>query len=93
MQRRHVGGGMVDEKEWHTFGLKWDDTGYTYYIDGREDGHIDEFVSHTPEFILISTEMKGYRKAGHQPTDEAFAAARAGDVFLVDHIRVFKKKP
>ncbi len=92
MQRRKVGGGRVDEKEWHTFGLQWDDTGYTYYIDGKEDGHIDEFVSQTPQFILISTEMKGYRKENHLPTDEAFVAAKEGDVFLVDYVRVFVQK-
>ncbi len=92
MQRRKVGGMMVDEQAWHTFGVKWDENGYTFYVDGKEDGRIDEFVSHTPQFILISTEMKGYRKEKHLPTDEAFAAAEREDVFLVDHVRVFEAK-
>lgn len=92
MQRRKVGGLTVDEKEWHYFGVKWDETGYTYYVDGVEDGRIDDLISHTPEFILISTEMRGYRNKDHMPTEQVFAAAAAGDTFLVDHVRVFDLK-
>ena len=34
-------------------------------------------------------EVKGYRHADHKPVPEAFAAAEAGDTFLVDYVRVF----
>lgn len=77
-------------EEWHTFGLLWTPEGYTYYIDGIEDGHIDAPVSHIPQFILISTEVNGYRGKGHAATDEARAAV--GDTFVVDHVRVFDWK-
>lgn len=73
--------------QWHTFGLLWTPEGYTYYIDGEEDGHISEPVSHIPEFILISTEVMGYRSKALKATDEARAAV--GDTFMVDHVRVF----
>jgi hypothetical protein len=56
-------------------------------IDGKEDGHIDTSVSNCPEFILISTEVNGYRKEDHRPAKEAYDAV--GDTFLVDHVRVF----
>lgn len=69
--------------------MKWDETGYTFYIDGKEDGHISENISHIPEFILISTEVKGYRKEGHTAVKEAYDAI--GDTFVVDYIRVFDK--
>ncbi|MBP3478897.1 MAG: hypothetical protein J6K03_05365, partial [Oscillospiraceae bacterium] len=36
-----------------------------------------------------TTETNGYRKENHRPTEDAFAAARAGDTFAVDHVRVF----
>ncbi len=88
MQRLHVGGGVeVDPEEYHRFGVLWDKNGYTFYIDGKEDGHIDGNVSHHPEFILISTEANGYRYEDHQPTAEAKAAI--GDTFVVDYVRVF----
>ena len=75
--------------EYHTFGMLWEKTGYTFYIDGKESGHIDGPVSHRPQFILLSAEVNGYRKPPYTATEEAKAAAKAGDVFLVDHIRVF----
>ena len=82
-------GGMkgLDPDEFHVFGMKWDENGYTFYIDGVENGRIDKYVSHRPEFILISTEVKGYRHATHRPIPEAKAAI--GDTFLVDYVRVY----
>ncbi len=87
MKRAMIGGTKVDVKEWHTFGLLWDKEGYTFYVDGKEDGKITEHLSDCPEFILISTEVKGYRDKDHKPTEEAYSAI--GDVFMVDHVRVF----
>ena len=87
MKRAYCGGKEVSTGEWHTFGMLWTPEGYTFYIDGVEDGHIDTYVSHRPEFILISTEVKGYRYAHHCPVREALESV--GDTFLVDHVRVF----
>lgn len=88
MKRARVGGAEVDPEEWHTFGMRWDKNGYTFYIDGKEDGHISEYVSHCPEFILISTEVKGYRTEAH--TFSEAAKQSVGDTFLVDFVRVFE---
>lgn len=74
---------------YHTFGLWWDENGYTFYVDGKEDGHIDQYVSKRPEFILISTEIFGYRKENREATDEAKAAV--GDTFTVDYVRAFEE--
>lgn len=91
MQRMKVGGNLeVSTDEFHRFGLLWDETGYTFYIDGKEDGKVCENISACPEFILISTEVKGYRTEDHKPSPEAFDSI--GDTFLVDHVRVFEKK-
>lgn len=94
MKRAFVGGGYdhEDMTAFHRFGVLWDETGYTFYVDGKEDGHISDYVSHCPEFILITTEVKGYRHADHQPIPEAWEAIKAGDTFLVDYVRVFSKK-
>lgn len=79
--------------EFHTFGLLWEPDGYTVYIDGRQSGHKvggleGEAVSQTEEFILVSTELNGYRLNG-QPAPEVEAAWRAGDEFIVDYVRVY----
>lgn len=90
-KRLQVGGKPVDEKEFHRFGVLWDETGYTFYLDGVEDGRIDAYVSGCPEFILISGEPHGYRYKGNQPTEEAYSAI--GDTFIVDYVRVFDMIP
>ncbi len=91
MKHKCVGGVKdIDKTEFHRFGLLWDESGYTFYIDGKEDGHISEFVSKRPQFILISTEPQGYRHGDLQPTKEAFESV--GDKFIVDYIRVFDLK-
>lgn len=88
MQWLKVGGDItVSKEEFHRFGLLWDETGYTFYIDGKEDGHIDTCITARPEFVLISTEPKGYRFEDHNPTEEAFNSV--GDEFIVDYVRVF----
>ena len=92
MQRLKVGGGIdLDVTEFHRFGVLWDESGYTFYVDGVEDGRIEGNISHRPEFVLISTEVKGYRSAkrAYAPDDEAYEAI--GDTFLVDYVRVFDR--
>ena len=93
MQCISVGGkDGVSIDEFHTFGVLWTPEKYVFYVDGKEDGTITENVSDIEQFILISTEVKGYRNENHRPTDEAIAAAEAGDNFLVDYVRVFDIK-
>ena len=87
-QQAIAGKGMdLAKEEYHTFGLLWTKEGYTFYVDGKEDGHIDGPVSHIPQFILLTTEVAGYRRAEHAPTEEAKLAV--GDQFIVDYVRVF----
>ncbi len=91
MTRAKAGGlDGLDQKAFHRFGMLWDKTGYTFYVDGVEDGHISENISHHPEFILISTEVKGYRGKDHKSCKEAFDII-GKDSFIVDYVRVFDK--
>lgn len=85
-------GGMegVSTDEYHRFGVLWDETGYTFFVDGVEDGKVTEHLTARPEFILISTEVRGYRSADHKPIPEAYE--NQGDTFLVDYVRVFEKR-
>ena len=89
--REKVGGmeGLSTE-EFHRFGVLWDETGYTFYVDGVEDGKITKHLTACPEFILISTEVKGYRYKDHKPVQDAYD--NQGDTFLVDYVRVFEKR-
>ena len=89
MRRASVGGMDTDVNVFHTFGLLWLPDRYVFYVDGKEDGVITENVSAVPEFLLISTETRGYRFADHRPTAEARALPATGDTFAVDFVRVY----
>ena len=83
----------ISTDDFHVFGLLWEPDGYTVYIDGRQSGHKvgrgpNEAVSETEEFILVSTELKGFRQDGH-PVPEVAAAHAAGDEMTVDYVRVY----
>ena len=71
----------------HVFGLDWSENGYVYYIDGKESWRVDGPVSHREEFILISTECRGYRYSD-QP-EENLKKAVLPDYFIVDYVRVY----
>lgn len=77
----------LDIDVYHRFGMLWRPDGYTFYIDGKETGHSDTPVSHRSQFILISTEVNGYRGKMHAADEEAKSAV--GDEFVVDYVRVF----
>ena len=78
----------ADGDHWHRFGVLWDETGYSFYVDGRLDGRTEgKGISLRPEFVLITTEVTGYRHENHNPVKEAYEAI--GDTFLVDYVRVF----
>ena len=85
----------LDKTQFHTFGMLWEPDGYTIYIDGVQHGEKvglgpNEAVSHTDEFVLLTTEAKGFRKDRTGKGDPALeATAAAGDEFVVDYVRVY----
>jgi hypothetical protein len=82
----------VDTENFHTFGLLWEPSGYSVYVDGRLRGRHGAAVSHVPEFVLLTTEAKWYRRnrMTGNPVPELDAAAAACDDFAVDYVRVYE---
>ncbi len=72
----------------HTFGVLWDEDGYTFYCDGKEISKASKFVSRVPQFILLTTEVRGHRKNTPVKVEGAFV----DDAFIVDYVRVFDRK-
>lgn len=72
---------------WHYFGMDWQPDGYVFYCDGKETARCSENVSLVPQFILLTTEVQGYRRNQPRKVGEKFI----DDAFIVDFVRVFDK--
>ena len=81
------------EDTFHRFGCLWEEDGYTFYVDGVQSGRkLTGAVSHTEQFVLLSTECLGYRTyipGVHK--DAKVIRATENDEFIVDYVRVFDK--
>ena len=90
------------EDGWHYFGMDWRPDGYTFYCDGEKISECNAHVSHVPQFILLTTEVQGYRAAkGKTVTllnrgvvEEPPFLIKDGfvdDAFICDFVRVFDR--
>ena len=91
------------EQEWHYFGMDWQPDGYVFYCDGKEISRCNKHVSHVPEFILLTTEVHGYRSVkqgvfkklgtGEITQEPPFVIKDKfiDDAFIVDFVRVYDK--
>lgn len=91
-QYREEGRVNYDLKEtsdgWHYFGMNWQPDGYVFYCDGEEVSRCNDNVSHVPQFILLTTEVQGYRSNNPKRVEGTFV----DDAFIVDFVRVFDKE-
>ena len=78
----------------HRYGCLWEEDGYTFFVDGVQiGGKITSVYTAVENFILISTECKGYR--GELIVEEGMNKnlfpSGIKDCFVVDYVRVFEK--
>lgn len=69
----------------HTVGLEWTSEGYTTFVDGKKTSRLTTQVSKVPQFIVLSI---GVNRNSAGPLD----INALPDRFLVDYVRVYKKK-
>ena len=67
--------------------MDWQPDGYVFYCDGREVSRTSEHVSHVPEFILLTTEVQGWRMGEPKKVEGEFV----DDAFICDFVRVYDK--
>ena len=91
------------EDGFHTFGMDWREDGYVFYCDGKEISRCNQHVSHVPEFLLLTTEVQGYRSVkkgtfkrlgdGCETVEPPFVIQGEfeDDAFICDYVRVFDK--
>jgi beta-glucanase (GH16 family) len=69
----------------HVFGLEWTPGSYTTFVDGTMTYTGQANISHVPEFLVLSL---GINKQSAGPLD----ITNLPDRFIVDYVRVYKKK-
>lgn len=93
------------EDGFHRFGMLWDEDGYVFYCDGVETSRCNGAISRVPQFILLTTEIRGYRNSRPLKVGEYVennGSIRNGeikrrsdvftdDAFIVDYVRVFDR--
>ncbi len=84
--------------EFHTYGLEWNESGYTFYIDGKKTSETDfGGVCQVPQFLILSVEVAG--KDGVPTEDFSTGTIEDNDggkdfysEFIVDYVRVYEYK-
>ena len=85
-QRLHARWVIVDGnpyEEFHVYGLKWDASGYTFYVDGKECRNTDFGLSQSPEYVVLDVMMRDFK-----------TQKIVGDSadFVVDYVRVYQQQ-
>ena len=75
--------GTAVTPEFHTYGMKWTKSGYTFYVDGKECRNTDFGLSNGEEYVLLSNFMRDFKT---QTIDGDSAD------FVVDYVRVYQTK-
>ena len=68
----------------HTFAVEWTPEKYAFFVDGLKYYEIKEAISHIDEYVILSFEP------AHSMED--LKEAVLPDVFIVDYVKVYKKK-
>ncbi len=68
----------------HTFALEWTPEKYAFFIDGLKFHEITEGISKIDQYMILSMEIPA--------TLEGIKNACAPDTFMVDYVKVYKKK-
>jgi len=68
----------------HTFALEWTPQKYSFFVDGYKFYEVTEGISHIAEYMILSMELPSKM--------EELKNAVFPDVFVVDYVKVYKKR-
>ena len=82
-------GGLLSQVEgigdgFHTFAVEWTPEKYAFFIDGYKYHEITQAISHSPEYMILSMELPA--------TMDELKGANLPDVFIIDYVKVYKKR-
>jgi beta-glucanase (GH16 family) len=68
----------------HTFAVEWTPEKYAFFVDGLKYYEVKKAISHIDEYMILSFEPAHSR--------EDLKEAALPDVYIVDYVRVYKKR-
>jgi beta-glucanase (GH16 family) len=85
--------GSPVQGSWHTYGVLWTDTGYTFYVDGVQLWATTQAISRRSEFIQLTCEVQDASWAGSVPPGGYGSRDASTTGMRVDWVRVWQKPP
>ena len=67
----------------HLFAVEWTPESYTFYVDGYKFYEVKQGISQIEQYIILSMEP---------PQEEEMHNMKLPDEFIIDYVRVYKKK-
>ncbi len=68
----------------HTFAVEWTPEKYAFFVDGYKYYELTNAISHIEEYMILSMELPG--------TMEGLKDTVFPDVYIIDYVKVYKKK-
>src|SRR6266511_777363 len=75
---------------WHTYGVLWNEVGYTFYVDEVPLWSTATAVSHHPEYVLLTCEVADASWAGYVPAGGYGQRATSTTGMEVDWVRAWQ---
>lgn len=82
-ETKHVASVPGLSQGFHTFGVDWQPSGYTFYVDGKKTWSTTQAISHAEQYIVLSAEISSW------PGD--ITKAQLPDSVCFDYVRVWQK--
>ena len=81
-------------EDFNTYGMEWNEKGYTFYINGIKTGKSDfGGASQVPEYLLLSVEVGGENAVPAESwAGEALTPDSIATDFIIDYVRVYQYK-
>jgi beta-glucanase (GH16 family) len=79
--------------EWHTYGVLWTESGYTFYVDGAPLWSPNVAVSHVNEDVYLTCEVLDASWAGNVPPAGYGSKTASTTRMDVDWVRAWQRSP
>ena len=81
--------GVGNNGTWHTYGMRWSPTSYTFYVDDQPTWTSNAALSDADEFLMLSTLVQNNSWAGNIPTGGYGSVSTSNVGVNVDYVRAF----